>query len=72
MKNTITLQNLENNKIAILNSVSIYGSIISPNKWNENLCIFEFENLSVAEKVTSFLTDEFSKQLSTFKKTYLN
>lgn len=69
MTNTVTISNFESKKVEILNAVSInglFGVINHPRTWNVSLCIFDFESENVIDMVTSYIFNEYEKQVTNF------
>lgn len=69
--NLVTIENFESKKIQIRNSCSSFGQLNKPEMWSNSLNIFQFENESVVDLVTTYLTDEYFCQLDEFRKTFL-
>jgi hypothetical protein len=64
----ITIENFAANMFRIKNACSTFGAINSPETWSASLTRFEFQGESVTDKVTSFLTEEYGKQLGKVQK----
>jgi len=62
MKTTITTQNFESMKYKMLLCVSKYGKMMRPEQWYTYLSIYDFENESVVDMVTSYLINEYTKK----------
>ncbi len=72
MKTTITIENFEAMKYKLLLCVSKYGNILHPEKWSDNLSIYDFDSIETEDMVFNYLFDEhrtqLAKAISKFKK----